>query len=149
MVKESLHRAMRRVGFDLVRFADSGNRQLPKDADERDAKIIEQARPYTMTSNERLMSLIAAVRHVALNKIEGAIAECGVWNGRERELFDFGIVRFKISAFASSLSSNSPQAGLRMFRFAVASVFPNRASTLIQLRFSNRASTYCFFSLVG
>jgi len=81
MVKESLHRAMRRVGFDLVRFADSGNRQLPKDADEQDAKIIEQARPYTMTSNERLMSLIAAVRHVALNKIEGAIAECGVWNG--------------------------------------------------------------------
>lgn len=34
-----------------------------------------------MTSNERLFSLIEAVKHVVKNNIEGSFVECGVWKG--------------------------------------------------------------------
>jgi O-methyltransferase len=41
----------------------------------------ERCRPFTMTSIERIHSLWAAARHVALARIEGDFVECGVWKG--------------------------------------------------------------------
>jgi len=43
--------------------------------------IMEKARPYTMTSVERMFSMYQAVRYIEKAKIEGAIVECGVWRG--------------------------------------------------------------------
>jgi O-methyltransferase len=57
--------------------AAKGPTGFDKDADE----IIALARPYTMTSPDKLYSLISAVRHLARCKIEGAVVECGVWRG--------------------------------------------------------------------
>lgn len=54
---------------------------LPPDFDDRSAEIIRAVRPYTMTSPERLYSLISATRYVATARIPGAIVECGVWRG--------------------------------------------------------------------
>lgn len=42
---------------------------------------IERARPYTMTSVERLAALCMAVEHVVGNGVQGAFVECGVWRG--------------------------------------------------------------------
>jgi O-methyltransferase len=42
---------------------------------------IERARPYTMTTPERLAAVCMAVEHVVTNKIPGAFVECGVWRG--------------------------------------------------------------------
>lgn len=42
---------------------------------------IEQARPYTMTSLNRLAALCNAVEYVVQNNIAGAFVECGVWRG--------------------------------------------------------------------
>lgn len=42
---------------------------------------IEQARPYTMTSLNRLAALCNAVEYVVQNHIPGAFVECGVWRG--------------------------------------------------------------------
>ena len=47
----------------------------------RDRRTIEQARPYTMTSVQRLQACIDAVRHCHRRGIEGSLAECGVWRG--------------------------------------------------------------------
>ena len=44
-------------------------------------RIINAVRPYTMTSVEPLYALIQAVKYVVGSRIEGAIAECGVWRG--------------------------------------------------------------------
>ncbi len=67
-----------------------------------DKETIAFAKPFTMTSVQRLQALILAVRHIVKRKIPGAIVECGVWRGgsmltaartlcelgdRERELF--------------------------------------------------------------
>ena len=47
--------------------------------DER--KIIDDVSKFTLTSPERIVSLIRAVKHIEKNKIEGDIVECGVWKG--------------------------------------------------------------------
>ena len=46
-----------------------------------EAEIIRAVKPYTLTSNEKLLVLIHAVNHVVDNDIPGAVVECGVWKG--------------------------------------------------------------------
>jgi hypothetical protein len=46
-----------------------------------EAEILEQARPYTMTSRERLLANMDAVAYVVARGIPGALVECGVWRG--------------------------------------------------------------------
>lgn len=69
-------RIFRRIGFDVIL-----NRKHPIDFNEREARILASVRPYTMTSPERVFSLIHAVDHVIKYNIEGAMVECGVWKG--------------------------------------------------------------------
>lgn len=47
--------------------------------DER--KIIDDVSKFTLTSPERIVSLIRAIKHIEKNKIGGEIVECGVWKG--------------------------------------------------------------------
>lgn len=46
-----------------------------------DQNIVRHVEPFTMTGLERRASLIAAVDHLVQHKIQGNIAECGVWRG--------------------------------------------------------------------
>jgi len=43
--------------------------------------MIEYARPYSMTSPERIVHLVEAVKYVHANGIPGDVVECGVWRG--------------------------------------------------------------------
>ncbi|MFM9021507.1 MAG: TylF/MycF/NovP-related O-methyltransferase [Sediminibacterium sp.] len=53
----------------------------PPDFDSFHIDIIEQVRPFTMTSPERLYGLIEAVRYLESNEVVGNFVECGVWKG--------------------------------------------------------------------
>ena len=44
-------------------------------------KIIEQVRPFTLTSPESIFAIKSAVEYVVRNDIPGDIVECGVWKG--------------------------------------------------------------------
>src|SRR5688500_3683539 len=80
MARPLLHAArmlVRRFGFDVSRYPPS----IPPDIDRHAAATIARVRPYTMTSPERLFSLIQAVRHVCAAGIRGDVVECGVWRG--------------------------------------------------------------------
>jgi O-methyltransferase len=44
-------------------------------------QIFDQIKPFTMTSKERVISLIRAVHYLIENNIEGDFVECGVWKG--------------------------------------------------------------------
>lgn len=44
-------------------------------------EIIDFVKPYTMTSNSSLISLIDAVKYIIKNNIPGSVVECGVWRG--------------------------------------------------------------------
>ena len=70
----------RKVGLQISRVSSETTR-LPVEATSRDAELISSLKPFTMTSSERLWSLINAVRHVVSNEIPGDFVECGVWRG--------------------------------------------------------------------
>lgn len=54
--------------------------QLP-DASAEDCDLIATVEKLTMTSPERILALINAVRHLTKQKIAGDFVECGVWKG--------------------------------------------------------------------
>ena len=70
----------RRFGLQISRVSSAGTR-LPVEATEADAELIASLRPFTMTSAERLWSLIGAVRYVTDAGLAGDFVECGVWRG--------------------------------------------------------------------
>jgi O-methyltransferase len=51
------------------------------DFNEDERGILENVKAYTMTSPERIVSLVRAIDYIEENKIEGSIVECGVWKG--------------------------------------------------------------------
>ena len=55
--------------------------EFPADFEPFHKEIIEQVKPFTMTSNERLYCLIEAVKYIVANNIPGDLVECGVWKG--------------------------------------------------------------------
>lgn len=87
IMRRLARKALRSFGFDLVRFSqhdrdrqDSQFDAVP-DLSQGQKDIISAARPFTMTSVERMTALINAVTYVVENGIEGDITECGVWRG--------------------------------------------------------------------
>ncbi len=44
-------------------------------------QIYNQCKPYTMTSPERMYSLYLSMNYIIDNRLEGDLAECGVWRG--------------------------------------------------------------------
>lgn len=81
MFKNAIRNILQRTGYDLVQYSCTQPPSIPFDVSTADSRIIDSVSPFSMTSTERLASLVAAVRYIAKNKIQGAIAECGVWKG--------------------------------------------------------------------
>lgn len=71
MNRSIVARIVRRIGASLP---------LP-DVDQDALAIISRVKPFTMTSPERLFSLIQAVRYVVRAGVLGTFVECGVWRG--------------------------------------------------------------------
>ena len=84
MSVQSLERVInfgaRKVGLQVSRLK-SGIGQLPIEATESDKAIIRAVQPFTMTSSERLWSLLNAVRYLESSRVAGDFVECGVWRG--------------------------------------------------------------------
>jgi hypothetical protein len=78
-----LNRILRWAGLELRQLAKEPIpvRRGLQDLDPWVADIIEQVRPFTMTSDERIAALCYAVRYVVRFRIPGDIVECGVWRG--------------------------------------------------------------------
>lgn len=80
MIKAAIHKSFRLFGIDIIRYPPE-EQAFPPDFRNEDVDIIREVRPWTMTSAERIYTLIQAVRYVSASPIEGAIVECGVWKG--------------------------------------------------------------------
>lgn len=61
--------------------APKREKQWEKDFSEFEKEVIITTSKFTMTSPERIISLIRATEHIVKHNIEGAIVECGVWKG--------------------------------------------------------------------
>lgn len=55
--------------------------KIPSDFEEHHIKTLQLVKENTMTSPERIFSLIEAVKYIERNNIDGDIVECGVWKG--------------------------------------------------------------------
>ncbi len=82
----ALLKSARRIAGRLA--AGCGVRRRPSaapcwatDFSEHEIATIEAVTPYTMTSHERIVSLIRATEYVVRAGIPGDIVECGVWRG--------------------------------------------------------------------
>lgn len=78
--EQLIDRIARGLGLKISRISSSG-KNLPAEVTQGDRLLIEQVRPYTMTSPERLWSLIEGVRFVIQENLVGDFVECGVWRG--------------------------------------------------------------------
>lgn len=83
-MKHSIRKLIHHLGYELIKSNDTTiapNVIFPSDFEQTSIEIIKLVREKTMTSPERLNSLINAVQYVVNNRIEGAVVECGVWRG--------------------------------------------------------------------
>ena len=78
--EQVIDRTARRFGLQVSRVSSAHDR-LPGDATAADAAVIAALRPYSMTSAERLWTVLNAVRYVVAEGVPGDIVECGVWRG--------------------------------------------------------------------
>ena len=78
--ERAINGVARRFGLQVSRLSSAASR-LPVEASTQDAARIAALKPYTMTSSERLWSLLNAVRHVVNDDVPGDFVECGVWRG--------------------------------------------------------------------
>jgi O-methyltransferase len=119
---------------------------LPPDFDARAMAIIRAVRAHTMTSSERLFSLIQAVRYVSAAGIPGSIVECGVWRGGSMmaaalALLDASDTRRDLYLFDTFEGMSAPTA-------ADVSIDGKAASTLLEAPRSTAAdSAWCYATL--
>lgn len=82
--KDSLKLAIKQAAA-LLGLEISKNKKdssgYPIDFDSRHIEACERVKSYTLTSKERIYSLISAVEYICNYNIPGAIVECGVWRG--------------------------------------------------------------------
>ncbi len=70
----------RRMGLTISRSSSLQGR-LPVESTPEDRATIDTVRPFTMTSSERIWSLLRAVDFVVDQPVLGDFVECGVWRG--------------------------------------------------------------------
>src|ERR1700686_2043561 len=97
-MKQLVRSALHAIGFDIVRSRQPSNSvsrpspdsvsrpssesvRLPPDLSTQDRAILERVAGFTMTSIERQMALVQAVRYLVRQGVEGCFVECGVWRG--------------------------------------------------------------------
>lgn len=89
---------LQRLGYDVVRTeAGEPVPPVPLDCDAFTTLLIRRIAGYTLTSDERVMALVEAVRYLVRADVPGAFVECGVWRGGSAmamalTLMDLGVV---------------------------------------------------------
>lgn len=78
--EKAIDSVAKKFGLQISRVSSTMER-FPVEATEGDKSAVRSLRDFTMTSSERLWSLINAVRYVQNENLPGDFAECGVWRG--------------------------------------------------------------------
>jgi hypothetical protein len=78
-VKRIVRRSFQKFGFEIIDRPT--HPAYPQGFSDEVIEIIKLVRPYTVTSDEKIGALVAAVKYVVENNIPGDFVECGVWRG--------------------------------------------------------------------
>lgn len=79
-MKNIIRKILQKLNYDVVKINRS-NFKVPSDFEDVHKRIFEKVKNNTMTSPERIYSLIEAVKYIESSNIPGDIVECGVWKG--------------------------------------------------------------------
>lgn len=96
------------MGYDITKISSQRNEilennlienpiQIPPDFENYAQEFIKKCSPFTMTSAERMYSLIKSVEYIINNKISGDFVECGVWRGGSALIMILTLQRLKIN----------------------------------------------------
>ncbi len=77
-VRSFVNGALGRFGYSIKRDALHA---FPIEASPEELATIRRAKSISMTSVERLWSVIQSTKYVSENNLEGVFVECGVWRG--------------------------------------------------------------------
>ncbi|MFD2874573.1 TylF/MycF/NovP-related O-methyltransferase [Mucilaginibacter ximonensis] len=82
MIRKTVRGLAQKFGYDIVkpdeRLVVDG---LPADFDKQTVDTFKKVKPFTMTTPERIASLVNAVNYLVKNNVQGDFVECGVWRG--------------------------------------------------------------------
>jgi hypothetical protein len=85
VIKRGLRAAIEALGYTIERkpreAVNPSTAEFPPDFTLEEREIWHSVARHTMTSKERVVSLIRAVQYIERYSISGAIVECGVWRG--------------------------------------------------------------------
>src|ERR1051325_10413516 len=79
-MKKIIRKILQQFNYDIIKL-NRTNSTIPSDFEDLHKRILEKVKNNTMTSAERIYSLIEAVKYIERNNIPGDIVECGVWKG--------------------------------------------------------------------
>jgi O-methyltransferase len=79
-MKKIIKKIFDHLGYDIYK-KNKLEIKYPIDFKADEIQLINSVIPYTMTSPERIYSLIKSVCFIVKNEIPGDIVECGVWKG--------------------------------------------------------------------
>jgi len=84
-LKQLTRRLANKFGLDIIRIGDNKNvpsaNETHVDNPSDDELILREVKPFTMTSDDRILAVIDSIRYLAKNGIAGSVVECGVWRG--------------------------------------------------------------------
>lgn len=81
-MKRMLYRTVRSFGHTVLGYKwQSQAQSRTDDLSDADREILRRIDGFSMTTLERKVSVISAVRHLVRAGIQGCIVECGVWRG--------------------------------------------------------------------
>jgi hypothetical protein len=123
-----VRRVTRRFGVDVIR-----HRTVPPDFTPDEAALVRVVRRFTMTSPERILALVHAVRWLVDARVAGAFVECGVWRGGSmmavaNALTEAGVDDRELYLFDTFEGMTAPSAADRDFRGRQAAVTFRRTS---------------------
>lgn len=138
MIQSFLKKALDRV-FDLNDLSSEGLAEIDQD-------ILQGVEAYTMTSPERVMAVLDAIRYVVKNRVSGSIVECGVWRGGTmmavaKMFMHLGEPQRDLYLFDTFAGMPAPTEFDRDFRGRSAKKSFDRR------RFSNDSSNWCYAAL--
>jgi len=120
-MRKLITNALDRLRPDRGRLRTYGGRFDPhSDLTPTERVTCEAVTPYTMTSVERIVTLVQATRYIVENAIPGAFVECGVWRGGSmmavaRTLLELGCANRKLFLYDTYTGMSAPTDRDRQF----------------------------------
>lgn len=145
-MKRGLRNFLRKLGYDIVSYKKNQERAFPSDFSEEDIRIIQEVKPFTLTSRERIFSLLRAVDYVESHQIPGAFVECGVWRGGSmlaavREWQKVGRTKREVYLFDTYEGMPAPT------EKDVSALGLDARSTFEETKIHDQSSDWCYASL--